>query len=509
VAAVVQVTDAVVVPVTDPVVETSPDNDQSRSDTAQQPASRQLSSRTIELFGLALGILFLVAATLDRKLSTDVFWSLTAGQSILAHHSLFGTDAFTYTEPHRRWIADEWGSEVVLASLFKAFGNAAFNIFAVGTGALSLVAMRAYLRALGVRGGRVAIALVLFAIGIFSVVTQDRGLTFSLIWLPLELLILTKARANPQWLWWLPPLFVLWVNTHGSILLGLAVIGLEFFWSLVPERMVDSIGGTRRSEFSRPLGLALGASFIASCVSPYGPSLLRYDLGVSLNSQIGKYIQEWSSPDFHSIPVLVTFCVPLLVLVLAIRSRRLALLEVSLTIIFVVATLHATRFVVYLFVAACGLAACFGARSAWSGRTRRIIGALSLSGVIALVAVPAVPAGAVTSDTPVAAFNFLESHPGRIFTEYTWGDYSIVRHRATFADGRTDYFTGTALTQFFDVTNGTVNPDPIFTRYHVQYVVWARGTPLYLFLSHDPDWKIVDRTGPAVVFARSQTSASG
>ena len=102
-----------------------------------------------------------------------------------------------------------------------------------------------------------------------------------------------------------------WVNTHGSILLGLGVLGLELVWSGAPERVVVALGGTGRSPYPRQgLGLALAGALVASCVSPYGPSLLRYDLGVSMNSQIGQYIQEWMAPNFHSVAVLVTFCVP-------------------------------------------------------------------------------------------------------------------------------------------------------------------------------------------------------
>ena len=497
------------VQVTDAVVETMLGQEQPRPDVAQPTRRPQLSARTIELFGLALGVLMLVAATLDRRLSTDVFWSLTAGNSILAHHSLFGANAFTYTEPHRQWIADEWGSEVILASLFKVFGNAAFNIFAIGTGALSLISTRAYMRALGARGGRVAITLLLLSVGIFGLVTQDRGLSFSFIWVPLELLILTKARANPRWLAWVPLLFVFWVNTHGSVLLGLGVLGLELAWSIVPERIVPASRGAGRSPHSRQLGLALIAAVLASCISPYGPSLLRYDLGVSLNSQIGQYIQEWMSPNFHSVGVLATFCVPLVILIVAIRHRPLALFEVTLTAAMMLATLHASRFVAYFFIAACGLVATLPARPPWGSRTRRVIGALSVSLIIGLLGAPAVPAGSVSSDTPVQAFNYLSSHPGRIFTQYTWGDYSILRHRATFADGRTDYFSGAVLTQFFAVTNVTTNPDPILSRYDVSYVVWKPGTPLALYLSRDPKWTVVDRSGPAVVFARTSTLAGG
>jgi hypothetical protein len=496
---------ATVVQAAQPVVEATPDRHDRPGSPRPAFSIESLSPRFIELVGLALGIGLVCAGTLDRRLSTDVFWSLAAGQSILSHHALFGTDAFTYTEPHRRWIADEWGSEVVLASLFRAFGTAAYNIFSIATGAAILVCTRAYMRSLGARGGRVAIALFLLSFGLLGVVTQDRGLSFSLIWLPLELLVLTRARTQTRWLWVLPPLFVLWVNTHGSILLGLLVLAMELAWSLAPDRWLVRIGGTGRSPYRGQLGLVFAASLVAACVSPYGPSLLRYDLGVSLNSQIGQYIQEWQSPNFHSLLALVSFGLPVVVLALVIRTRRLPVLEVSLAIVFVVTTLHSTRFIAYLYIAACGLGACLPWRAAWRERSRLAMGAFSVGVLIAILAAPAVPAGSVAGNTPVQAFNFLESHGGRIFTQYTWGDYSIARHRATFADGRTDYFTGPVLTEFFDVSNLTVDPDPILARDQVSYIVWARGTPLYAYLRRDPKWEIVDRTAPAVVFARRST----
>jgi hypothetical protein len=163
-----------------------------------RPPATPLSPRLIALFGLALGISVLVAYTLDRKIFTDVFWQLAAGQWMLAHHSVIGLDPFSYTETHRRWINDEWGSEVILASLFKLFGAAAYNIIAIVTGSLSLVCTMLYARSLGARGGRLAAIAILLAFGIAGFVTQDRGLSFSLIWLPLELLCLAKARTNPR-----------------------------------------------------------------------------------------------------------------------------------------------------------------------------------------------------------------------------------------------------------------------------------------------------------------------
>ena len=473
-----------------------------------RPAPPPISSRLIALFGLAIGVSILVAYTLDRKIFTDVFWQLAAGQWMLAHHSVIGLDPFSYTETHRRWVNDEWGSEVILASLYKVFGAAAFNIIAIVTGTLSLVCTMLYARALGARGGRLAAIAILLAFGIAGFVTQDRGLSFSLIWLPLELLCLHKARTNPRLLWWLPPLFLVWANTHGSILVGLMVLGVELAWSVAPERLATRIGGVGRSTHPRQLFVVAVVGTLASFVTPYGPHLLLYDIGVGTNSQIGQYISEWNSPNFHSVVELLTFALAIAVFVFAVRTRRLPVLETTLTILFFLGALHSARISIYLYVAVAGLAASLPARRAWGARPRRIAGALGIGLMLALVAYPAVPAGTVTSDTPVQAFNFLQSHPGRIFTQYTWGDYSIVRHRATFADGRTDLFIGPVLTEFFQVSDVKVNPDPILSRYHVDYVVWPRATPLAEYLSHDARWTVVDRTGPALVFARTSAWAN-
>jgi hypothetical protein len=473
-----------------------------------RPPAAPLSPRLIAIFGLAIGISVLVAYTLDRKIFTDVFWQLAAGQWMLSHHAVIGLDPFSYTETHRRWINDEWGSEVILASLYKAFGAAAFNIIAIVTGTASLVCTMLYARALGARGGRLAAIAILLAFAIAGFVTQDRGLSFSLIWLPLELLCLAKARTNPRLLWWLPPLFLLWANTHGSILVGLMVLGVELAWSVAPERLVARVGGVGRSTHPRQLFVVAVVGTLATFVTPYGPHLLFYDIGVGTNSQIGQYISEWNSPNFHSVVELVTFAVIVAVFVFAVRSRRMPLLETTLVVLFFLGALHSARISIYLYVAAAGLAASLPVRQIWGPRKRRIAGALGLGLMLALAAYPSVPAGTVTADTPVQAFTFLESHPGRIFTQYTWGDYSIVRHRATFADGRTDLFVGPVLTDFFNVSEVKVDPDPILSRYHVDYVVWPRATPLAEYLSHDARWVVVDRTGPALVFARTSAWAT-
>ncbi len=235
---------------------------------------------------------------------------------------------------------------------------------------------------------------------------------------------------------------------------------------------------------------------------PYGPGLLAYDFAVSRNGQISQYITEWNSPNFHSVLTLLVYCVPLAVLVACIWTRRIPLLEGSLGLFLFVEALQTERVDMYFMVVAAGLAATLPARAPWGTTARRWAGGGLVALAIVIVAIPAVPAGTVSSSQPIGAFNYLSARPGRIFTEYTWGDYSVARHRATFVDGRTDLFEGQVLTEFMAVTNLTTNPDPVLSAYYVSYVVWAPRTALAQYLSRDPRWHVVDRTSVALVFAR-------
>ena len=76
-----------------------------------------------------------------------------------------GLDPFSYTESHRRWVTDEWGSEIALAALFRAFGAAAYNVYAIVLGGLSLLATRGLRPRPRARGGRVVAIVLLLAVG--------------------------------------------------------------------------------------------------------------------------------------------------------------------------------------------------------------------------------------------------------------------------------------------------------------------------------------------------------
>src|SRR5207247_1094912 len=58
----------------------------------------------------------------DKLSDPDLWWHLKTGQLIVATHRIPGVDPYSYTAAGKRWIVQEWGSELFLYGIRKAFG---------------------------------------------------------------------------------------------------------------------------------------------------------------------------------------------------------------------------------------------------------------------------------------------------------------------------------------------------------------------------------------------------
>jgi hypothetical protein len=319
------------------------------------------------------------------------------------------------------------------------------------------------------------------------------------------LLLFTLARGRTAWLIAVPPLLLIWANIHGSFLLGLGMITLELVWSVLPP-----LRG--RLRVSRPLpvkavGVTLLASLGGTFVNPHGPGLLTYAVKVSESPVLTSLIAEWQSPDFHSVFLLAVIMGPVLFLVglLAFTETVFALEDLVLACLMLVATLHAARFMPYLVLVMCAVLSRWVPVSTETIKPSLLTVPVAAVACAALLLGPHTPAGSPQlggpMGTPVAATAFLEHQTGRVFTTYWWGDYMIYEHIPVFVDGRTDVYFGTGiLDTYVDVAAVTIDPDAVFRRWDVRWVMWSPGTSLSVYLSQDPRWKVAYRSGGAVVF---------
>ena len=454
------------------------------------------------LLGVLLAVVLLWRAMTTTGLSGDVFWQWTAGQWMLAHHRLMTRDVFSYTVFGHPWVTEEWGYEILLAELVAWWGPIAFWLLSAGVATLTVVAVVARLRRQGNSWTWVGLLTVIVGVGL-ALFIKDRPQTVSYLFFALELWLLDRARTRPRTLYVLPPLLLIWANLHGSFLLALLVLVLEGVWSLGPVHW-------GRLRVSRPLPrraiwLTVAASFAATLVNPHGPGLIAYAYHVSSNPEIANNIEEWLSPNFHSLDQMLVVAGPILVTVLAIavRTGTVEWGDMVLAGGLLVATLQSVRFMPYFDIAWVGF---YG----WldkpldlnRARPTLLTPLLGLALAISLLHGPTVPAGTPT-DEPVAAATFLSHQPGRVFTRYRWGDYMIHRHILVFIDGRTDLYVGTGIfSTYLKLKSLSINPDLVFQKYNIDWVVWPRGWALSTFLEHDPAWKLVMVRQGALVFAR-------
>jgi hypothetical protein len=334
---------------------------------------------------------------------------------------------------------------------------------------------------------------------------SPRPQDLSYLFFALLLLVLTLARQRIMWLVAAPPLLVVWANLHGSFLLGLGILVLEFLLSLLPT-LPGRLSMPRLP--SKAMGITVLAGVVATFVNPQGPGLLSYSYHVSSSSELTTFINEWQSPDFHSLFWMAVMIGPLLVLfgLLAFTATTFELDDVALAFIMFLATLHAARFMPYLVLVMCSVL------SRWSPIKRETIRPSLLTLPAAVLVCLVFLAGPHTAagtpqrgggimGTPVSATEFLKHQTGRVFSTYWWSDYLIYENIPVFVDGRTDVYFGTGLLEtYVNVQNVTVDPDPVFRQWDVRWVMWNKGTTLAIYLSHDPAWKTVYRSGDAVVF---------
>jgi hypothetical protein len=297
-----------------------------------------------------------------------------------------------------------------------------------------------------------------------------------------------------------PVLFVMWANLHGSFLLGLAVLALELATAWRPGSFgrlttADALG-------RRTVAAALGGAALATLVNPFGPKVYESAFGVTFNSTVRQFIGEWQSPDFHDPATLAVVVLPVVVTVayLAWSERPVPAVELLLAGMLLVAALDAARFIPYFAVAWCGLAAsCPPVRE----QLRPTLLAWPAGAVLALAMVqgPWTRPGQPAANVPVAAVSSIAHQPGRVFSTYLWNDYLDWKGVPVFIDGRTELYTGTPVfDQYLALDNVTSDPDSILGRYHVQWVLWQPRTALAVYLSHDPQWRLVRRSSLSVLF---------
>jgi len=471
-------------------------------------------------FPVALAALLAVLATLtvrSRFDDPDLWWHLKSGEVIWTTHTIPTADLFSYTTNHHATIPHEWLSQL---SIFAAYKLGAYSglmlwlccltsaILIAGYGLCSLYSGNAKVSFLG------AFAIWLFGTAGFSIRPQMVGYLL----LTIELLLLQLGRTrNPRWFFALPPLFALWVNSHGSFFLGFAVAGILLFSSWFDFQYGSLLAIPWDAPRRRTLAIALALSVLALLLNPIGIRQALYPLDAQFHQLIQMaQVEEWQPLELgnpRGLALLVVLgCIALVVIVRRSQLHWHELLILALGTW--LAAGHRRMLFPFGILAAPVLARVLA--NSWEGydpERDRPLPNLVLIALCLLVAFFAFPsrsnlARQVEQQSPVNAFDFIEANhlAGPMMNEWTFGGYLIwaAPDHPDFIDGRGDIFEWTGvMSEYGQWITLQSPPSALLDQYGINFCLLSPGSPMSHVLPLLPNWKSVYSDDHAVVFART------
>lgn len=467
---------------------------------------------------LATGLVGAVfAASRAFLVDPDVWWHIKVGQAILATHHLPTTDIYSFTASGQPWITPEWLGEVLLASVFRVAGVRGLYVLLVVLGSAIILGL---CRLATIRSGNskagiaAAAALLLLAYTCYSVRPQMMGYVFLIV----TMIALEMFRRGRKWaLWVLPPLFLVWVNTHGSWIIGLGALFVYWVCGLWEFRL-GSIEAKRWSANERGrISLAFVLCFIAVMVTPYGTKLagipFRFAFGLPLNTA---GIEEWLPMPFN-LPIGKIFLVLVLGFFLAQMALGLRWRLAELVLLFggtVMACLHARFVLIFVSFFAPALAVVLAQwLSPYSrAKDKYILNAILMASVVAGM-VRYFPSQAeleqkVAERFPVKAVEYLRSHavPRPMFNAYFFGGYlvdALGPQQKVFIDGRGELYEPSGVfNDYLRVTNLAPDGLDVLRRYGIQSCLLQRNEPLASVLAALPEWREVYSDETSALFVR-------
>jgi len=295
----------------------------------------------------ALSALFLLGSIYPLH-HTDLWGHLSFGRHIAEHGTLPASDPFTAAATSKPVVHVSWLAQLSGYLVWKSLGEEGLLLLhsLLLTGCFAGVMLAATLRgvpaALAIGCGATAFVLSLPVAGVL------RPQLFGMAALPLVLIGCCRLPKRRDPLLWLPPLFAVWTNMHGSFVVGLGVLGIcSLDWV---ARIIGKHGGLRAAlgdpRFARAL-LAPTLAVVAAGLNPAGLSLYFTVLKFGGHEALTR-ISEWRPLTINTLSGGLFFASLLLTVVLVRRSpRRFELKETLLLMIFAAAALLSMRMLLW------------------------------------------------------------------------------------------------------------------------------------------------------------------
>jgi len=480
-----------------------------------------LLNKTRLVFIAVFLLLFFVQPLIDP----DYFWHLKTGEYIVAHHALPASDIFSFTRYGQPWVLHEWLFEVVLYGMFAWLGPLGIKLltitFAMSALGIVFVLTRRIAQSTAIASILMLVATVPFVGGLAP---RPQLVTYTCFAIFLFVLLSHKYYNAGRSLLLLPFLMVIWVNTHGGYVIGIALIGLFTTCEWI-SYWTDRVRTRQQKQRLVWLTQVACATTLASLINPGFLAHWLYPFQV-LGMAANERIQEWQSPNFHDFgPKAYLTLVLLFILSYIFASRKPDVTEIMIPIFFLVIGFLAARHLPVAVLAVTpfiALALSRGAITAISagwhrsglaswyvkwfsskelGQSEFVLNWIVLAIFIASLTIYAPTFHSHDKEKanevlPVDAASFVAANgiTGNMFNDYGDGGYLIYRLSPAlkvFIDGRADIYGDKFLTDFLDIYTGKANWKEKFDRLSIDFAIVGKDAPIRQLLLAEGSFKEV------------------
>lgn len=422
------------------------------------------------------------------------------------------TDTYSYLTEGMVWFNHEWLAEVLMGAVYLETGSAGLVVFKAALAVSLVVFLTWWLLAQRIPPVRVAILMALNVLLLTPTFGTFRPQVFTTILLTATLaLIVAYSRGRSRMIWLLPVIFAVWVNLHGGVLSGVAVLWVWAVMCLV----------LRRDRAWETAAVA-GVSSVGLLLNPHGAAHIRFLLETTTVSR--PEIVEWASIDPFSAVGLGYFLIVVLLGASLVRSRH----ELDLTLVapllaLMVAPLIAWRHLQLFVPATVILGGPYWSKllapplhREESPRRASPIAAVLLVVVSLLAGLFAIGRVAQASDClvieaaqfdyPSRAVHALGAAEmfGNAVVTFNWGEY-IIWHLGpevqVSIDGRREtIYSKEMLRANLDFADGAHEWDRLLESASTDFVIQATGTPGAGLMASRAGWRLVYEDSAASVF---------
>jgi len=465
----------------------------------------------------------------------DFWWHIAVGREILSTGHIPLTDIYSYTEAGQAYSSYQiyWLMETILYAIYK-LGGPALVVFIQSLMITSAYAVL-FMICKGVSNSwRMAAMGTLFAaaLGLNDWNVRPQSITFLLA--SLILLAIYAYRKKPGWGWLavFPACMLVWANSHGTFVIGLALIaiwwGQELWTALI--QWIQHRSSIQLKAVLAP-GIALVASCLACLVNPRGMGIISYVRSLTSNSAVQNLVTEWAPPTFTTLMGAIFFAGLIIGgILLVIDFKKLSFYQVVIYLGFGILSLRTSRGIVWFGIVMAPIVAeqlaglvehykKAAVQPMVQGGSRIInmvfVALILLMSVITLpwfksaLPLPSDKAGLISSETPVEATAFLleQNPPGRIFNAMSFGSYLIwaaYPEYQVFADSRIELFSEKVWLDYFTISNAEPGWEEKLTSYGVNSLMLSVSDqePLIEAVEATDDWQLLYRDQVAAIYVR-------